>query len=219
MGYLIPILVGSFVGIAVQAAFYRYMIRRHAKTASGNPSPAKEHFLALEGELRSLLPDPGKVMSRKSLEQLEKNRDTLREEVERLRREGATISEKLKQQQSTVEELELAQQSLKSTREEDEAALNEVRTNFDKIREEASELESQLADSQKELDELLKQAELTKAQRQFVQELQASMRTAGETLRQLLDEYREMETRLDTLTRQQHDLELEYTALVEKLLS
>ncbi len=219
MGYLIPILVGSIAGIAVQAAFYRYMIRRHEETASGSPSPAQEHFLALEQELRSLLPEPGKVMSRKSLEQLEKNRDTLRQEVERLRHEGATISEKLKQQQASVEELELAQQNIKSTREEDEAALDEVRTNFDKIREEASELESQLADSQKELDELLKQAELTKAQRQFLQELQISMRTAGETLRQLLDEYREMETRLDTLTRQQHDLELEYTALVEKLLA
>jgi chromosome segregation ATPase len=150
---------------------------------------------------------------------LQSNRESITKEVQRLQAECEQIADKLKVAQISVQELELTQQALKTARAEDEAVLEDIRSQFSVISEEAAELELQLANSQQQLEDLLAQVELTKPQRQFLEELQQTMRTAGETLRQLLEEYREVQERLGTITNQQEALELEYTTLVEKLLS
>jgi chromosome segregation ATPase len=173
----------------------------------------------LERAVRASLCEPDSVISTTSLGFFQAKRESVLQEVARIKADCDRISEKLQTQQRAAQELELAQQSLKTARADDEAALDEILSQFSTTSEEAAQLELQLANSQQQLEDLLEQVELTKPQRKFLEELQEAMRTAGETLRQLLEEYREVQERLETVTSQQEALELEYTTLVEKLLA
>ena len=219
MGYILPITIGILTGAAVQAVFFRYTTRSRSHQNKGPSSALMQQIADLEQAIRGALIEPDSVISTTSYGSLQSNRESITKEVQRLQAECDNIAEKLKTQQSAVRELELTQQALKTARAEDEAVLEDIRSQFSVISQEATQLELQLANSQQQLEDLLAQVELTKPQRQFLEELQQAMRTAGETLRQLLEEYREVQERLETVTNQQEALELEYTTLVEKLLS
>jgi chromosome segregation ATPase len=219
MGYILPITIGILTGAGVQFAFFRRTSRHRSHQQEGPSTALMQQIADLEQAIRAAMIEPDTVISTASYASLQSNRESITKEVQRLQDECERIAEKLKKEQSAVQELELTQQALKTARAEDEAALEDIRSQFSVISEEAAQLELQLANSQQQLEDLLAQVELTKPQRQFLEELQQAMRTAGETLRQLLEEYREVQERLGTVTNQQEALELEYTTLVEKLLS
>jgi chromosome segregation ATPase len=219
MNYLIPITVGIITGAAVQAAFFRYTLRHRTRRQEAPNTEMLAQIGELERAVRASLCEPDSVISTTSLGFFQAKRESVLQEVARIKADCDRISEKLQTQQRAAQELELAQQSLKTARADDEAALDEILSQFSTTSEEAAQLELQLANSQQQLEDLLEQVELTKPQRKFLEELQEAMRTAGETLRQLLEEYREVQERLETVTSQQEALELEYTTLVEKLLA
>ena len=219
MGYIFPVTLGILTGVGIQLAFFRHTYRLRSRQHEGPNKELMQQITDLEQAIRVTMIEPDTVISTSSYASLQSNRESITKEVERLQAECEQIAEKLKIAQSSVQELELTQQALKTARAEDEAILEDIRSQFSKISEEAAQLELQLAKSQQQLEDLLAQVELTKPQRQFLEELQQAMRTAGETLRQLLEEYREVQERLETVTNQQAALELEYTTLVEKLLS
>lgn len=219
MGYVIPIFFGIVTGSLVQGALFWFTSRRQLAGANAPVDDAIHELKELEQSLRSNILVPAQAISVESFSFLQGTRDNVQSQLGRLAEEHQRITERLRTQQASLEELELAQQETKTTREEDEAALRDIQSQFEQVREEASRLEEQLAASQQQLEQLLQQVELTKAQREYLEDLQNVMRSAGETLRQLLDEYRDVEERLNTVTKQQQDLELEYSTLVEKLLS
>jgi chromosome segregation ATPase len=219
MGYILPIIIGILTGAGVQFAFFRYTSRKRSRQHEGPSAAFTQQIADLEQAIRANLIEPSTIISTASYAVLQSNRESITKEVQRLQAECEQIAEKLKIAQSSVQELELTQQEIKTARAEDEAVLEDIRSQFSVISEEAAQLEIQLENSQQQLADLLAQIELTKPQRQFLEELQQAMQTAGETLRQLLEEYREVQERLETITNQQEALELEYTTLVEKLLS
>lgn len=219
MSYILPITIGILTGAGIQFAFFWKTSRLRSSQHKGPNTELMQQIADLEQAIRDTMIEPDTVISTASFTSLQSNRESITKEVQRLQAECEQIADKLKVAQSSVQELELTQQSLKTARAEDEAILEDIRSQFSVISEEAAQLEIQLANSQQQLEDLLAQVELTKPQRQFLEELQQAMRTAGETLRQLLEEYREVQERLGTITNQQEALELEYTTLVEKLLS
>ena len=219
MSYILPITIGILTGVGIQVAFFRRTSRLRSRQHEGSNTELMQQITDLEQAIRGAMIEPDTVISAASYTSLQSNRESITKEVQRLQAECEQIADKLKVAQISVQELELTQQALKTARAEDEAVLEDIRSQFSVISEEAAELELQLANSQQQLEDLLAQVELTKPQRQFLEELQQTMRTAGETLRQLLEEYREVQERLGTITNQQEALELEYTTLVEKLLS
>jgi chromosome segregation ATPase len=219
MSYILPITIGMLIGAGIQFAFFLKTSRLRSSQHKGPNIELMQQIADLEQAIRDTMIEPDTVISKASFTSLQSNRESITKEVQRLQAECEQIADKLKVAQISVQELELTQQALKTARAEDEAVLEDIRSQFSVISEEAAELELQLANSQQQLEDLLAQVELTKPQRQFLEELQQTMRTAGETLRELLEEYREVQERLGTITNQQEALELEYTTLVEKLLS
>jgi chromosome segregation ATPase len=219
MGYILPIVVGILTGAGIQVVFFRRTSRLRYHQHEGPNTELMQQITDLEHAIRAGMIEPDTLISTSSYTSLQSNRESITKDVQRLKAECEHIAENLKKALNGVQELELTQQALKTARAEDEAVLEDIRSQFSVISEEAAQLEVQLAKSQQQLEDLLAQVELTKPQRQFLEELQQAMQTAGETLRQLLEEYREVQERLETVTNQQEALELEYTTLVEKLLS
>lgn len=219
MAQVIPLLLGILTASLIQAGFFWFITRRQLGRTNSRLKQSILELQELESTLRANLIASDSAISVESYSFLETGRESLKDQIERVDEERMQIIEKLQTQRAAVEELELAQQAVKTTRQEDEVALKDVQEQFEVVREEASLLEQQVAVSQQQLEEMLQRVELTKVQRDYLENLQESMRSASKALRQLLDEYADVEERLTTVTKQQHDLELEYTALVEKLLS
>ncbi len=134
-------------------------------------------------------------------------------------REGLkALEQKLEKAQKGVEEKEAIQQQTKSSKEEDEKKLGELLGGFDKIEQEAVGLERELAESLKNLDNILKEVKATDDQKAVLQELQSALTDAGARLRELLMEHGTVKERLEMLNQQHRDLEEEYTRLVEQQL-
>lgn len=125
---------------------------------------------------------------------------------------------KLNKAQIDVEAKEGHQQSLKTAREGEEESLEELLATFPEVSDESRQLERRLADSLKELDQMLEELELTADQRDVLDQLSRAMSSAGSLLRDLITEHAALHERLEMLKLQHHDLEDEYTKLVEQQL-
>ena len=80
------------------------------------------------------------------------------------------------------------------------------------------QLEQQLANSMKNLDQLMNDVQLSETQRALLDDLSSALSGAGERMRDLLTEYNTVHERLELLQQQHRDLEDEYTRLVEQQL-
>ena len=145
---------------------------------------------------------------------VESTQATLTKEREGLK----ALEQKLEKAQKGVEEKESIQQQTKSSKEEDEKKLAELLGGFDRIEQEAVGLERELAESLKNLDNILKEVKATDEQKAVLQELQTALTDAGARLRELLMEHGTVKERLEMLNQQHRDLEEEYTRLVEQQL-
>jgi chromosome segregation ATPase len=217
--YLIPTAVALILSAGIFAAAWFVLSKKHDVHKSSNQDVVFKEIQVLEDKLRASAIDPEQYISKTAYKGLQLNKEGVQSELQRLLGEADRLEDRLRSQQLIVEQLELSQQQVKSARAEDENALRAIMEEFSAIESEAGELESQLAQSQAEIEHLLREVELTKAQRSAIEDLQASLKTASEMLRQLLDEYHDAQDRLTQVTRQQNDLETEYSRLVEKLLS
>ena len=217
--YLIPTAVALILSAGIFAAAWFVLSKKHDVHKSSNQDVVFKEIQVLEDKLRASAIDPEQYISKTAYKGLQLNKEGVQSELQRLLGEADRLEDRLRSQQLIVEQLELSQQQVKSARAEDENALRAIMEEFSAIESEAGELESQLAQSQAEIEHLLREVELTKAQRSAIEDLQAYLKTASEMLRQLLDEYHDAQDRLTQVTRQQNDLETEYSRLVEKLLS
>lgn len=136
-------------------------------------------------------------------------------------KEKATLKEiegKLDTAQKLVAEKETQQQEIKSAKLEDENKLNELLAKHEELSNQAIALEQKLAQSMKNLDNLLNELELTQDQKAILQDMSNSLTSAGTRIRELLTEYNGVNERLQMLKQQHLDLEDEYTKLVEQQL-
>lgn len=168
--------------------------------------------------LRSLLKYVDSYVSRKQCESLAQRSQELQESLDREKGALEETEIKLKTAQSAVEEKETAQQELKSAKEEDELKLEELMAGYSEVSSESSSLERRIAESMKNLDNLMEQLELTAAQKSAFDELSKALTIAGALLRDLITEHSSLNERLELLRGQHDDLEDEYTRLVERQL-
>lgn len=138
--------------------------------------------------------------------------------IEDQKRALKEVEDALTKAQKVVEEKEVHQQDLKTIREDDEKKLAELLAAYDQISGESIALEQQLAQSLKNLDEMINTVDLNDDQKAVLNQFSESMVSAGSRLRDLITEYEVVRERLEALQSQHKDLEEEYTRLVEQQL-
>ena len=177
-----------------------------------------EKATALNAELAALQSRAKDLISKSqedsARDQLDQAKTSLASEKENF----VVIERKLDSAQKAVEQKEAVQQELKSGKAEDEQKVAELIASFEDISAESVSLEQQLANSMKNLDQIMSEVSLTADQRGVLQELSDTLTSSGARLRDLIMEYQQSNERLQALQTQHQDLEEEYTRLVEQQL-
>jgi chromosome segregation ATPase len=195
------------------------LVKKKATNVGGKElNELVEKISAKDKAIEELIRNPEEFASVGELDyvngQLEEARKSIEHEKQHLRE----VEEKLEICQKDVEAKESQQQEMKSAKEEDERKLAELLENYEQISSESILLEQNLANSLKDLDNLMEELELTAQQKAILQNLSDALTSAGGRLRELLGEYDSINERLTNLRSQHDDLEGEYTKLVERHL-
>jgi len=140
--------------------------------------------------------------------------DALQKEKERLKE----VESKLENAQRLVEEKESQQHETKAVKDTDEQVLRDLLSNYTQISDEAMGLEKKLAASLKNLETIIAEVKMTEDQKAILNDLLNALTEGGAQLRELITEYQMVKERLEMLQQQHHDLEEEYTKLVEQQL-
>ncbi len=172
----------------------------------------------LDGELDTLRAKANDLISKAQEESAREQLDNAKTALAAEKSNLVEIERKLDKSQKGVEEKERIQQELKSGRAEDDQKIAELLAGFADISAESVALEQQLANSMKNLDQIMAEVSITADQRAVLQDLSGVLTGAGARLRDLILEYQQSNERLQGLQAQHLDLEEEYTRLVEQQL-
>ncbi len=185
----------------------------------------KDHLLRLIEEIKeinrqidSLQSKSADLISKGQEESAREQLDTAKASLAAEKDNLKEIERKLDSSQKLVEQKEAIQQDLKSGKLEDEQKMAELMASFEDITAESVTLEQQLANSMKNLDQILAEVQLTNDQKAVLQDLSGALTSSGARLRDLIMEYQTSNERLQALQSQHQDLEEEYTRLVEQQL-
>lgn len=215
-------IVAALVSAVLSAGLMLAAVLMFRKRITSSVSSVKDGLMAELGQTEQKLDDlvrtADSFASKGQLESLTAQIEAARVELEGQKDSLKGIESKLDTAQKTVEEKEAHQQDLKSSKEEDEAKLQEVLEKYESISNECVTLEQQLAASLKSLDTIIEEIDLTQDQKALLGELSNSLTNAGGRLRDLLTEYGTVNERLKALQLQHTELEDEYTKLVEQQL-
>ncbi len=147
--------------------------------------------------------------------QLNETQSKMNEEKDKLEE----IEKRLKVAKKKMEEKEILQQELKTSKEEDEKELQALLSNYEKNSSESRVLEKVLADQMKILEEHSRNQEYSNIQRDFFNTLNETLEESSSNLCSVITEYEQMYERLSALKKQLTDLEVEYAKLVESKLT
>lgn len=147
--------------------------------------------------------------------QLNETQSKMNEEKDKLEE----IEKRLKVAKKKMEEKEILQQELKTSKEEDEKELQALLSDYEKNSSESRVLEKVLADQMKILEEHSRNQEYSNIQRDFINTLNETLEESSSNLCSVITEYEQMYERLSALKKQLTDLEVEYAKLVESKLT
>lgn len=147
--------------------------------------------------------------------QLNETQSKMNEEKDKLEE----IEKRLKVAKKKMEEKEILQQELKTSKEEDEKELQALLSDYKKNSSESRVLEKVLADQMKILEEHSRNQEYSNIQRDFFNTLNETLEESSSNLCSVITEYEQMYERLSALKKQLTDLEVEYAKLVESKLT
>lgn len=211
-------IIAQLLALALIAGTFLFLKRRTERAASASTADILASIERMGEEATELARYVDSYAPRATLDAIADQMRSLEAEIARETEALKTIEQKLDTAQKTVESRESAQQDIKSSKEEDEAKLEVLLSSYTSISEESMALEKQLAASLKNLDTIRMELDLSSEQRELLDELSEALSEAGERLRDLLTEYQVINERLQALQQQHHDLEDEYTKLVEQQL-
>lgn len=218
MELLIPTLVVIAVSCCVLFGAFTFLKRQ----ASSSVGAENESYLAKIreqiAEIKNLLTYSGGYASKGQFNNIAGQLEKAKQELETERNALKEVEPKLDEAQKNVELKESQQQEVKSAKDEEELQLKNLLETFTVQSAESASLEQELANSMKNLDAIMAEAQLTENQRAVLDELSRTMSNTGGTLRDLLTDYETLNERLTNLQVQLNDLEEEYTKLVEKQL-
>lgn len=212
----------ALITAAASLAGVFFGIRGMHKIASSSQSSGRTKYIE---QITSITDELDKILTFEKAYATPGQRDAINSQIEEVKSsiEGQKkslkeVEDTLAKAQKQVEEKEVHQQEMKSVKEEDEKKLQAVLESHEQLQSESMALEQELAQSMKNLEEMLKSGDFTEEQKNLLRELDESVAQAGGRLRDLITEYDVVKERLETLQLQHKDLEDEYTRLVEQQL-
>lgn len=215
---MISFLISLAVSLAIVVGAYVLILKNLNASVGGEKDELIASVKSLDQELEKFSSYSASYGSKGQfdtlIEMVNTAKSTLENEIATLK----DLETKLDSSQKNVETKEFAQQELKSAKEEDETKLAELMAAYNDVSNAAIELENELAQSLKNLDQILEELNLNDDQRVVFDELSDALTTSGSLLRELITEYNSTNERLKTLQEQHEDLEDEYTRLVEQQL-
>lgn len=155
------------------------------------------------------------LISNKQFSAVQSQLSSLESSIAHERAQLAKVEETLLKSQQNVEERENNHQNMKIAKMDEDERVEQLLAKHETLSAESMQLERSLAESMKNLDSLLNEAELTENQKSLLKDLQVALEAGGARLRELISEYESVKTRVETLKQQHLDLEEEYTRLVE----
>jgi chromosome segregation ATPase len=191
------------------------------KILSNFQSQQKDFETKIKSEdtnLAAIIKSSSAYASRGQLDFLQKQIEDIKSEMVKEQDMLATIEKNLDIAQNSVEARESRQQELRSRSEDDEQAYEELLQHYNILSEQSIALDQKLAASLKRLDDLRENGEISEEESGALTDLSEVITQAGAKLRDLLTEYQKLSDRLSALKKQHHDLEEEYTKLVERQL-
>lgn len=213
--------LGIVIGAITATLIFGSMLffRRLSVSSGGRESETyKKQIEDATRQVRELLASANNFVSRGQVDALSRQIQLLKTDLATEGRLLKEIEQKLETAQSNVEEREAGQQNVKTSRQEDEARLQELLTSYADIYAESISLEQSLAASLKSLDAIISELKLTDVQKEIFVELNNILTEAGARVRDLMMEYETTKQRLEMLRTQHTDLENEYAKLVEQQL-
>lgn len=215
------LVVGIILGLAGGGLIFAILVllKKQATSSVGaEVSTLASEVPALEARIVELVDSGASKASRAQLSAVENQIEAATVDLEKEKANLKQIEQKLDEAQKLVEQKETVHQEMKSSKEEDELKLKELAEKYSDLSSESMSLEQQLANSMKNLDQLMRDVKLTDDQKALFDDLSNGLSAAGERMRDLLTEYNTVNERLELLQQQHRDLEDEYTRLVEQQL-
>lgn len=218
MQYLNVSIAALIISTAITYGILFFILRRLKVGTSAERDTLIAEIQSLDADIRAQL-EVGEFLATKlQLENLNRQLQEFQEAFSQERRSLERIESKLEVAQREVETKESQQQEIKSAKYENEAVLANLLANYAEVSNESILLEQNLASSLKHLDAILNELELSQEARALLEALSEALSEAGSRLRDLITEYDGVKKRLDLMQQQHHDLEEEYTKLVEQQL-
>lgn len=218
MQYLNISITALILSTAVTYGILFFILRRLKVGTSAERDTLIEEIQALDTEIRAKLEVGDFLATKLQVDNLNRKLQEFQEAFSQERRSLERIESKLEVAQREVETKESQQQEIKSAKYENEAVLSNLLANYAEVSNESILLEQNLASSLKHLDSILNELELSQEARALLEALSEALSEAGSRLRDLITEYDGVKKRLDLMQQQHHDLEEEYTKLVEQQL-
>jgi len=216
--YLNVSIAALIISTAITYGILFFILRRLKVGTSAERDTLIAEIQSLDADIRAQL-EVGEFLATKlQLENLNRQLQEFQEAFSQERRSLERIESKLEVAQREVETKESQQQEIKSAKYENEAVLANLLANYAEVSNESILLEQNLASSLKHLDAILNELELSQEARALLEALSEALSEAGSRLRDLITEYDGVKKRLDLMQQQHHDLEEEYTKLVEQQL-
>ena len=221
----ITLIVVSCICIIVNFIFtfgsFKYFQIKFKSSNSSTQNLILEKIKNLDTEIKSKLSSMDDFVTLEQFETVLTESKTLNEELSAERENLAKMERSLEVLQKSVEINETKLQTVKSSHEEDEEKLKVLLGEFNNISNESMALEQNLSTSIRELDIIISnsleetQEENTKL---TLKTLAESLNSASSQLRDLIEEHKNVNKRINMVNQQHKDLEEEYTKLVEKQL-
>lgn len=216
--YLNISIVALVISTTITYGMLFYILRRLKVGTSAERDTLITEIQGLDQEIRAQLEVGDFLATRLQLENLNRQLEEFQATFAEERRALERIEAKLEVAQRDVEIKESEQQEIKSAKYENESVLANLLANYAEVSNESILLEQNLASSLKHLDAILNELEMSQEARTLLEALSEALSEAGSRLRDLITEYDGVKRRLDLMQQQHHDLEEEYTKLVEQQL-
>ena len=208
-------LIVSLICACVLAAIY--FIRGKVAGGKSKDEIAKivQEIQQSQTALINKLDDTKDLASSKQIASVQSQLSIIEKNIAAERAQLAKVEETLAKSQLSVEERENNHQNMKIAKIDEEDRIQQLLEKHESLSAESIQLERELAEALKNIDALLNEAEMSDSQKDMLRELQTTLESAGERLRELISEYASVNSRVEMLKQQHLDLEEEYTRLVE----
>lgn len=220
---IILALVSAVVGLAVLYAALQFGVKLLSKKQSSGASDQitsiDKTINELNTSIEAALSKFSELVSGDELDTLEKTKIELNNNLKTIETKLKSLDQALANKQKDVEKAESTHNELKRSKEAAQVLADELKSAKSLLENEHKALESELTQSLTQLETLSSELKINPQAEAGINKIKNSLTNSRTQLNNLIQVYKQGSTRFVNLQAQYHDLEKEFTKLVEKELS